>query len=50
MVFAKLAIGDALVQLKMLSLDLGLDPEEIEQLGMVHTRERFEDFRLRGQR
>ena len=47
---AKLAIGDALVQLKMLCLDLGLDPEEIEQLGLVHTRERFEDFRLRGQR
>ena len=45
---SKLAIGDALVQLKMLCLDLGFDPEEIEQLGLEHTLERFEDFRKRG--
>lgn len=44
----QLAIGDSITQLKMLCIDMGFDPEEIERLGNEHTKERFEDFKNRG--
>lgn len=43
-------LGDLLVQVKMLALDLGFEPEEVEELGLKHTRERFKDFTARGWR
>lgn len=45
---AKVGLGDAFVQLELLCLDLGLDPDEIERLGMQHTWERFKDFEKAG--
>ena len=44
----KLAIGDSIVQLKMLAENMGWNSKEIEQLGLQHTLERFEDFKERG--
>lgn len=44
----RLELGDALTQLNMLCLDIGLVPEEILKLGIQHTYERFQDFAERG--
>lgn len=40
----KTDLGDLMVQVDMLALDLGLVPEEIKALGCRHTRERYKDF------
>lgn len=45
---AKLELGDAMVQIHMLCMDMGLQPEEVLQLGVQHTFERFQDFEARG--
>jgi hypothetical protein len=39
-----LEIGHAILQLKMLALDLGLVPEECEKMGLTSTWDRFKDF------
>ncbi len=46
--FAKLGIADAMVQIEMLCLDLGLDPDKIKKIGLQHTWERFKDFEAKG--
>lgn len=40
----KTDLGDLMVQVDMLALDLGLVPEEVKALGCRHTRERYKDF------
>jgi hypothetical protein len=45
---AKLGIADAMVQIEMLCLDLGFDPDEIKRLGLQHTYDRFKDFKAKG--
>jgi hypothetical protein len=45
---AKLELGDALVQIEMLCYDLYLQPDDVKELGIIHTFERFQDFKERG--
>jgi len=45
---AILELGDAMVQLEMLCLDLGLLPKDVLRQGIQHTFERFQDFNERG--
>lgn len=45
---AMLELGDAMVQIEMLCHDLQKSPEEIKNLGIRHTFERFQDFEERG--
>ena len=45
---AILELGDAMVQIEMLCLDLGLIPKDVLRQGIQHTFERFQDFEARG--
>lgn len=45
---AILELGDAMVQMEMLCIDLGLLPKEVLRQGIQHTFERFQDFEARG--
>jgi hypothetical protein len=45
---AILELGDAMVQMEMLCIDLGLLPANVLKLGIQHTFERFQDFEMRG--
>lgn len=45
---AVLELGDAMVQIEMLCLDLGLIPKDVLRQGIQHTFERFQDFEARG--
>lgn len=45
---AKLGVADAMVQIEMLCLDLGWNPDEIKKMGLQHTWERFKDFEAKG--
>jgi len=45
---AKLGVADAMVQIEMLCLDLGWNPDEIKRMGLQHTWERFRDFEAKG--
>lgn len=47
---AKLGVADTMVQLEMLCLDLGWQPDEIKRMGLQHTWERFRDFEAKGWR
>jgi len=46
LVMADIAVdlGDLMVQVQMMAIDLGLDPDEVLKLGIRHTWERFSDF------
>jgi len=37
-------LGDLMVQVQMMAIDLGLDPDKVLKLGIQHTWERFTDF------
>ena len=45
---AILELGDAMVQIEMLCLDLEVLPEDVLRQGIQHTFERFQDFEQRG--
>ena len=46
LVMADIAVdlGDLMVQVQMMAIDLGLDPDKVLKLGIQHTWERFTDF------
>jgi hypothetical protein len=43
-----LDLGDLMVQVEMLALDLDKDPADLKRLGVQHTYERFQDFKRAG--
>lgn len=45
---AILELGDAMVQIEMLCLDLKVLPKDVLRQGIQHTFERFQDFENRG--